>query len=200
MKNINFTKILFFILILSTDFLIAQETSSFNNLILTRVGHLNKDKVLDSIVVKQDTVNRFRPYRLEIYLSKKKVGKILSVSTDKAISPEYFQDKNALQKEKSFSDIEIRNHVLTIKHDYENEHREHSFQLRGNKFKLIEYYSIKTNNDGKIYFETINFDKLIRKTKTVSKFDHHVFDENEYKLRMNPSYLEDLNSVSEIHQ
>ncbi|GGE28688.1 hypothetical protein [Psychroflexus planctonicus] len=200
MKNINFTKILFFILILSTDFLIAQETSNFNNLILTRVGHLNKDKVLDSIVVKQDTVNKFRPYRLEIYLSKKKVGKILWVSTDKAISPEYFQDKNALQKEKSFSDIEIRNHVLTIKHDYENEHREHTFQLRGNKFKLIEYYSIKTNNDGKIYFETINFDKLIRKTKAVSKFDHHVFDENEYKLRMNPRYLEDLNSVSEIHQ
>ena len=199
MNNILFKNINFLILILFTSYLTAQEASNFNHLVLTRVGYLNKDKVLDSITIKQDTINKFRPYRLEIYLSKKKVGKILSISTDKAITPEYFQGSNGMEKEKSFSDIEIRNYILTIKHDYENEHKEHSFRLRGNKFKLIKYYSIKSDNSGKIYYETINFNSLIRKTKTVSSSNHRVLNENEYKLRMNSRYLRDLNMVSEIH-
>jgi hypothetical protein len=199
MNNILFKNLFFLILILSTNYLTAQEESNFNHLVLTRVGHLNKDKVLDSITIKQDTVNKFRPYILEIYLSKRKVGKILSISTDKAITPEYFQGSNGMEKEKSFSDIEIRNYILTIKHDRENEHKEHSFRLRGNKFKLIKYYSIKSDNFGKIYYETINFDSLIRKTKTVSSSNNRVLDENEYKLRMNSTYLKDLNMVSEIH-
>ena len=199
MNNILFKKIIFLLLILSTNYSTAQESSNFNHLVLTKVGYLNKDKVLDSITIKQDTVNKFRPYRLEIYLSKKKVGKILSISTDKAITPEYFQRANGMEKEKSFSGIEIRNYILTIKHDYENEHKEHSFRLRANKFKLIKYYSIKSDNFGKIYYETINFDSLIRKTKTVSSSNNSILDENEYKLRMNSTYLKDLNMVSEIH-
>ncbi len=104
-----------------------------------------------------------------------------------------------MEKEKSFSGIEIRNYILTIKHDYKNEHKEHSFRLRGNKLKLIKYYSIKSDNFGKIYYETINFDSLIRKTKTVSSSNNRILDENEYKLRMSPTYLKDLNMVSEIH-
>lgn len=200
MNNILFKKIIVLILILPTNYLIAQESSNFNHLVLTKVGYLNKDKVLDSIAIKQDTVNKFRPYRLEIYLGKKKVGKILSISTDNAITPEYFQGTNRMEKEKSFSGIEIKNHILTIKHDYENEHKEHSFRLRGSKFKLIKYYSIKSDNFEKIYYETINFDSLIRKMKTVSSSDNRIIEENEYKLRMRCIYLKDLNMVSEIHR
>ncbi len=102
MNNILFKKIIFLILILSTNYLTAQESSNFNHLVLTKVGYLNKDKILDSITIKQDTVNKFRPYRLEIYLSKKKVGKILSISTDKAITPEYFQELMEWKKKKVF--------------------------------------------------------------------------------------------------
>ncbi|WP_179006152.1 hypothetical protein [Winogradskyella forsetii] len=199
MNNLLFKNIIFLILLLFTNYLTSQEATNFNHLVLTRVGYLNKDKVLDSITIKQDTVNQFRPYRLEIYLSKKKVGKILSISTDKAITPEYFQGSNGMEKEKSFSDIKIRNYILTIKHDYENELKEHSFRLRANKFKLIKYYSIKSDNFGKIHYETINFVNHIRKTKTVSSSNNRVLDENEYKLRMNSTYLKDLNMVSEIH-
>ncbi|MDG4716196.1 hypothetical protein [Winogradskyella marincola] len=199
MNNILYKKIIFLIIIISTNYLTAQESSNFNHSVLTKVGYLNKDKVLDSITVKQDTVNKFRPYRLEIYLSKRKVGKILFTSTDKAITPEYFQGSNGMEKEKSFSGIEIINHILTIKHDYENEHKEHSFLLRGNKFKLIKYYSIKTDNYGKIHYETINFNTLIRKTKSVSSSNNRILDEKEYILRMNSTYLKDFNMVSEIH-
>ncbi|WP_203258878.1 hypothetical protein [Hyunsoonleella ulvae] len=177
----------------------AQVEPNFNYQVLTRVGHLSKDKELDSIVVKQDTVNEFKPYKLEIYINKKKSRKALVVSTDKAIAPEHFRGVDGLDGKKSFSDIRIKNRIFTIVHNYENQVQEHSFSLEGSRFKLIKYYSIKLEEKGKIIYETINFNTLIRRTKTINSSDNQVLD-REYKLSTGSKYLKDLNMVPETYQ
>ncbi|UGS22507.1 hypothetical protein [Flavobacterium channae] len=193
MKNSNILKVIILIIIFSYNYLSAQQKNNFNHLILTRAGHLNKDKVLYSIVVKQDTLNIYKPYRLEIYLSNSNAGMFLTISTDKAITPDCYQGINGLQNEKIFSDIKIIDNVFIIKHNNLNEQKEHSFQLRGKKFKLIKYKSIKKDNLGKIYYETIDFNNNLRKMKAINSLDNTILYDNEYKLMMNPSYLKEFN-------
>ena len=38
---------------------------------MTKLGEINNDKILDSAMVKQDTINEFKPFRLEIYFGTK---------------------------------------------------------------------------------------------------------------------------------
>jgi hypothetical protein len=189
MKNINFFKTIIFIFILSTNYLFAQQKQNFNHLILTKVGYLNKDQTLDSIVVKQDTIDICKPYRLEIYLTNKNEGKFLSISTDKAITPDCYKGIYGLHCEKKFSDIEIIDNVFIIKHINANVKSEYSFQLRGKKFKLIKYNLIKSDTNGKVYYETINFNNNLRRIKAINTLDNTILYDTEYRINFNSQYL-----------
>ena len=194
MKKIKFLKTIIFIFILSTNYLFAQQKQNFNHLILTKVGNLNKDQILDSIVVKQDTIDICKPYRLEIYLTNKKEGKYLSISTDKAITPDCYKGIYGLECEKIFSDIEIIDNIFIIKHIDKNVKSEHSFQLRGKRFKLIKSNFIKSNTtDGKVYYETINFNTNLRRVKAINTEDKTILYDTEYRINFNSQYLKDFN-------
>jgi len=189
MKNIKFFKTIIFIFILSTNYLFAQQKQNFNHLILTKVGYLNKDQTLDSIVVKQDTIDIYKPYRLEIYLTNKNEGKFLSISRDKAITPDCYQGINGLHCEKKFSDIEIIDNVFIIKHITANVKSEYSFQLKGKKFKLIKYNLIKSDTNGKVYYETINFNNNLRRIKAINTLDNTILYDTEYRIIFNSRNL-----------
>ncbi|WP_445719315.1 hypothetical protein [Flavobacterium sp.] len=189
MKKIKFLKTIIFIFILSTNYLFAQQKQNFNHLILTKVGNLNKDQILDSIVVKQDTIDICKPYRLEIYLTNKNEGKYLSISTDKAITPDCYKGIYGLECEKIFSDIEIIGDVFVIKQINANVKSEYSFQLRGKKFKLIKYNLVKSDTNGKVYYETINFNNNLRRIKAVNTLDNIILYDTEYRINFNSRYL-----------
>ena len=189
MKNINFFKTIIFIFILSTNYLFAQQKQNFNHLILTKVGYLNKDQTLDSIVVKQDTIDICKPYRLEIYLTNKNEGKYLSISTDKAITPDCYKGIYGLECEKIFYDIEIIGDVFVIKQIDANVKSEYSFELRGKKFKLIKCNLIKSDTNGKVYYETINFNNNLRRIKAINTLDNAILYDTEYRINFNSRYL-----------
>lgn len=189
MKKIKFLKTIIFIFILSTNYLFAQQKQNFNHLILTKVGNLNKDQILDSIVVKQDTIDICKPYRLEIYLTNKNEGKYLSISTDKAITPDCYKGIYGLECEKIFSDIEIIGDVFVIKQINANVKSEYSFQLRGKKFKLIKYNLVKSDTNGKVYYETINFNNNLRRIKAINTLDNAILYDTEYRINFNSRYL-----------
>lgn len=193
MKNNITTYVLIIKLLLSVNYIFAQQKISFNHLILTKVGHLNNDQILDSIVVKQDTIDIYKPYRLEIYLTDDNEVKFLSIFTDKAITPDCYKGKNGLNCEKKFSDIEIIDNIFIIKHIDKNVKSEHSFQLRGKKFTLIKYNLIKSDTDGKVYYETINFNTNLRRVKAINSEDKTILYDTEYRVNFNSQHLKDFN-------
>lgn len=194
MKNnitFNIFKIIF---IISANYLSAQPSSNFNKIILKKVGFLNNDKIIDSIVVKQDTADIYKPYRLEIYLTNANEVKFLSISTDKAITPDCYKGINGLECDKKFYDIEIIDNIFIIKHIDKNVKSEHSFQLRGKRFKLIKSNFIKSNTtDGKVYYETINFNTNLRRVKAINTEDKTILYDTEYRINFNSQYLKDFN-------
>lgn len=193
MKNNIITYVLIIKLLLSVNYIFAQQKINFNHLILTKVGHLNNDQILDSIVVKQDTIDIYKPYRLEIYLTDDNEVKFLSISTDKAITPDCYKGINGLNCEKKFSDIEIIDNIFIIKHIDKNVKSEHSFQLRGKKFKLFKYNLIKSDTDGKVYYETINFNTNLRRVKAINTEDKTILYDTEYRVNLYSQYLKDFN-------
>lgn len=202
MKISNYTKFLVFLLVIasSAETLYSQEDSKFDLEILSRSGDLNDDNFTDIVVVKQDTINQFKPFRLEIYFGTNSGEKELIAVTDKAIRPEFPGGKNSISNGEGFSDISIKNKKLVIAHELLRGHKEHFYQFKKGKFHLIEYNFVESDGRGKIYYENIDFNMLTRITKVYSYQEDKIISENEFKLKLdNPQYLEDLNMVPEVH-
>lgn len=193
MKKSN---LLFLLLFLPVINVFAQQESSFDRIVITKNGEINNDELLDQIVVTQDTISEFKPYRLEIYFGTKKGGEKLILRTDKAIQPDFPVGKENILTGEGFYGIELKDHILTIKHVLSRGFKEHKFKFRNGKFEMIEYNYIKSDGRRKIFYESIYFDKLLRKTKTVSYINDRVLEENEDKLSLEfIRTLEDLDLI-----
>jgi hypothetical protein len=176
---------LFFLIILFPgENLFAQEEPVFNSIVMTKTGDLNNDKVLDSVVVKQDTISEYQPYRLEIYFGRKKGSLELVLRTDKAILPDFPDGKDALRTGNGFWEIEISDHDLLIKHELLRGHFMHKFRYEMGKFNLIEYSYVESDGRGRTYHEDLDFIKNIRRTKVVSYEEDKVLEEKEEKLQL----------------
>ena len=66
----------------------------FDYTVSTAHGDLNKDGILDFVIVTQDTASNFGPYRLEIFFTLANGDKKLIVQTDKAIEKQYQNGKS----------------------------------------------------------------------------------------------------------
>ena len=65
----------------------------------------------------------------------------------------------------------------------------YSFQLRGKKFKLIKYNLIKSDTNGKVYYETINFNNNLRRIKAINTLDNTILYDTEYRIIFNSRNL-----------
>src|SRR4051812_34858412 len=80
--------LLFFIFCNSFAQQVSQD-STFNYLILEGEGDLNGDKLKDKVTIFQDTINEYRPYKLEIFFRKPNGQLELMASSTKFIEAEY---------------------------------------------------------------------------------------------------------------
>lgn len=183
MKKSN---LILLIYLLSFFNLCAQQGSSFDHIVMTKTGKINNDKILDSAVVKQDTISEFRPYRLEIYFGRDDGENQLVLRTDKAIQPDFPNGKNTILTGGGFWEIEIKDHGFWIKHELLRGYFEHKFQYRDNKFKLLEYTYVESDGRGKTYYENLDFITGIRRTKIESYQEDKVLEQHEEFINIEP--------------
>ena len=68
---------------------VIKNNEKFSKEITQVVGDLNKDSINDKVIVIQDTVNKKKPYRLQVYFGQSSGDFKLFISTDKAIIPHH---------------------------------------------------------------------------------------------------------------
>jgi hypothetical protein len=162
----------------------AMDTSGkFTNVTYITKGDLNKDKIADSVIVLQDTVNDISPYRLKIFLSKPNRQYFLSVESDSAIEPQFPDGKDSYNNPASFSDITIASGILSITSQLTRGHYEHKFRYLNGNFELIGFTEVGSDGRGIMYTTDFNLstgiliekserydtDRLLSKKKKIVK-------------------------------
>lgn len=155
----------------------------FDNLVFVVKGDLNKDKIPDSVVVLQDTLNEVSPYRLKIFLTKPDKKYFLSVQSDSAIDPKFPDGKDGYRNGVNFIDITIMSGILSINCELTRGHYEHKFRYQYGNFELIGYTEVSSNGHGVMYSTDLNLstgelieiserydtDKLLSKKRKIIK-------------------------------
>ncbi|PHR36734.1 MAG: hypothetical protein COA38_01550 [Fluviicola sp.] len=120
----------------------AQEetkTPTFDFIASSSQGDLNKDGILDLVIVTQDTVSNFGPYRLEIFFTQVNGDKKLILQSDQAIDVAYPDGKDGWLYGNDFEQVTIHNGVLWIEVGFLRGHMEHKFRYQNDHFELIGY-------------------------------------------------------------
>jgi hypothetical protein len=133
----------------------SNENNNFNYKVTEVLGDLNKDDLLDKVIITQDTSSENAPYKLEIYFKESNEKFTLIVSSTKIIEPQYPNGKNGYMTGTGFSDITIKNGVLSINVELLRGHFEHKFRFQNGNFELIGFS--KVYSDGHTEMETIDF-------------------------------------------
>lgn len=147
----------------------AQDNNSkdsFTYVIATVTGDLNKDNYPDTVIVSQDTADERAPYRLQIYFGQANRKSKLIVSSVKIIEPQYPEGKEGYRTGDRFSDITIKNRVLSINAELLRGHYEHKFRWQKGNFELIGFTEVYSNGQGEMYTTDFNLMTGIRVIKT----------------------------------
>lgn len=167
MKNI------FLIILISFQLNSFSQTcikDSIDNKIVQVEGDLNKDKLIDKVIVTQDTVNENAPYKLQVFFKESnRKFKLIATST-KVIIPQYPEGRNGYLTGNGFSDISIKNGVLSVNYQLLRGHYEYKFRYQNGNFELIGFSEVFSDGSGLIYYIDFNLSTGIRIDKT-SNFD-----------------------------
>ncbi len=170
----KYLKYIFIILIPLKAF--SQNTvveNKFNAVVSYFKGDLNKDQILDSAVVTQDTLNEFAPYRLEIFFFEKNGKKTLVLQTDKAIQAQFPNGKEQHMYGNGFDQISFHKGVLWIETGLIRGHFEHKFRFQNGNFELIGYTYGNSDGLGKLYINDFN----LMTGKYIEKIEYYSSDE-----------------------
>jgi len=151
-------QILFIMLIIKSFDSFAQTTSTVfnsNHKIIEVTGNLNEDNLLDKVIVTQDTLNKNAPYRLQIFFKEPNGQFRLIVTSTKIIEPQYPNGRDGLQTGNEFSDVSIKNRVLSVNFELLRGHYEHKFRFQNGNFELIGFSEVQSGGNGEM--ETIDF-------------------------------------------
>lgn len=120
---------------------IAQDEtfSVFDFTVSTAHGDLNKDGILDLVIVTQDTASNFGPYRLEIFFTQPNGDKKMIVQSDHAIEVQYPNGKDGWLHGNALEQVSIKKGVVWIEMGFLRGHMEHKFRYQNNRFELIGY-------------------------------------------------------------
>ena len=174
----------------------AQSTNSTNkfSLEITEVmGDLNKDSLLDKVVVCQDTVDETFPYRLQIYFAQPNGEFKLAVSSTKLLQPQYPGGKNGIGSGNGFASVTIRNGVVIVNNELLRGHYEHKFRFQNGNFELIGYSCVASDGLGEMTTIDFNLSTGKRLKKTERYDTDKVLSDTKKKILIRPlPKLQDL--------
>ncbi|MGG9960424.1 hypothetical protein [Ferruginibacter sp. SUN106] len=182
-------KIILLLFIYASGNLFAQTTvikDSFDFEITKVKADLNKDGIIDFVVVTQDTLNNESPYRLQIYFGQAKGDPQLIVSTTKAIDPQFPSGKEAGTNGNGFSDITINKGVVSINIELLRGHYEHKFRFQHNNFELIGCSSVYADGRGTITESDFNLSTGVQIVITERADSDKILSNKKKKILIRP--------------
>lgn len=135
-----------------------DKNDSFSHEVTTVKGNLNKDNLLDKVVVKQDLKDEKAPYRLQIFFAQPNGDFKLIVTSTKVIEPQYPEGKDSYSNGNGFLDLTIKNRVISVNNELLRGHFEHKFRFQNGNFELIGFSEVNSEGNGVI--NSIDFNLL----------------------------------------
>lgn len=108
-------------------------------------GDLNKDNIIDKVVVLKDTINPKSAYKIQIYFEDANGSSNLVLESDKAVISDFPDAENIDDRYADghyFDKITIKNGLLIISVDLMRGHYEHKYRYQNNTFELIGYSKV----------------------------------------------------------
>jgi hypothetical protein len=172
MKLILFTVLL----LLQLDGFAQVDTNDyrFDHTVMVVEGSLNKDNLADRVVITQDTIHTNAPYRLQVFFKEPNGQFKLIVSSVKIIEPQYPDGRDGYETGNSFSDVTIKNRVLSVNFELLRGHYEHKFRFQNGNFELIGFSMVYSDGHGVIVTEDFNLSTGIR----IQKEERYDTDDN----------------------
>ena len=161
-------RLLTFLIIFQLDSFAQIDTSklNFDHTVMVVEGDLNKDSLVDKVVITQDTLNENAPYRLQIFFKETNRNLRLIVSSTKIIEPQYPDGRDGYRTGNGFSDVTIKNGVLIVNFGLLRGHYEHKFRFQNGNFELIGFSEGYSDGHGVMTTTYFNLSTGIRIEKT----------------------------------
>lgn len=133
-------------------------------------GDLNKDSLLDKVIVTQDTINENAPYQLQVFFKEPNGNYKLIVTSTKIIEPQYPDGREGYRTGNEFGEISIKKGVLSVRFDLLRGNFEHKFRFQKGNFELIGYSEVSSNGQGEMSTTDFNLSTGVRIEK-VERYD-----------------------------
>ena len=167
----------------------SQNRSSKDNFSLNVAevkGYLNKDNLIDKVIVTQDTMNEKSPYKLEVFFAKPSKDFELIVSSTKIIEAQYPDGRDGYKTGNRFSDITIKKDVVSINFELLRGHFEHKFRFQKGNFELIGFSEVYSDGRGIMTTTGFNLSTGIRIEKSERYDTDKVFSSTKEKILIRP--------------
>jgi hypothetical protein len=190
MKQIFLTILIIFQL----DSFAQTDTNNYNfdHKIMEVEGDLNKDNLVDKVVITQDTLSANAPYRLQIFFKERNGQLKLFVSSTKIIEPQYPDGRDGYRTGNGFSDVTIKNGVLSVNFELLRGHYEHKFRFQNGDFELIGFSMVYSDGLGVMTTTDFNLSTGIRIEKTERYDTDKVLSNTKKKILIPLPKLQDV--------
>lgn len=159
---------------------------NFDCKIMEVVGDLNKDNLIDKVIVMQDTLNENAPYRLQVFFKEPSGQLKLIVTSNKIIEPQYPDGRDGYKTGSGFSDITIKNGVLSVNFELLRGHFEYKFRFQYGNFELIGFSEVYSDGHGVMTTTDFNLSTGIRIEKSERYDTEKVLSNMKKKIIIRP--------------
>lgn len=180
--------LLIFLIIFQLDSFAQTDTSklNFDHKVMEVEGDLNKDNLVDKVVVTQDTLNENAPYRLQIFFKEPNGRSRLIVTSTKIIEPQYPDGRDGYRTGNGFSGVTIQNAVLSVNFGLLRGHFEHKFRFQNGNFELIGFSEVYSDGQGVMTTTDFNLSTGIRIEKSERYDTDKILSNTKKKILIRP--------------
>ncbi|WP_396179547.1 hypothetical protein [Flavobacterium sp.] len=159
---------------------------SFNLKITEVKGDLNKDNLIDKVVVTQDPINEKSPYKLEIFFAKPNGSFELIVSSTKIIEAQFPDGRVGYKTGDGFLNITIKKGVVSVNFELLRGHFEHKFRFQNGNFELIGFSKVCSDGRGVMTTTDFNLSTGVRIEKAERYDTDKVISNTKKKILIKP--------------
>ena len=159
---------------------------NFDHKIMEVEGDLNKDSLVDKVVVTQDTLNENAPYRLQIFFKEPNGQSKLIVTSTKIIEPQYPDGRDGYRTGNDFSDVTIKKGVLSVNFELLRGGFKHKFRFQNGNFELIGFSEVYSDGQGVMTTTDFNLSTGIRIEKSERYDTDKILSNTKKKILIRP--------------